>query len=156
MMGLSKNALCGVSTPQESPHLRAVNAGFSGSKSLPDLFCNSPMMRGLVVLAVVMVFGCGFSAAADVNVGIPNATPAKLATQKKPLQLKTLLAGFDKGSSENSVAQLPTDSPVVASGDAVTEVLVTGNFSLSPAFLLDQAAVKPGDALNPFLINRAK
>jgi outer membrane protein insertion porin family len=113
------------------------------------------MMRGLAVVAVVMVFGCGFSEAADVNVGIPNATPTKLATQKKPLQLKALLAGFDKGASENSVAQLPTASPVVVSGDAVTEVLVTGNFSLSQAFLLDQAAVKPGDALNPFLINRA-
>ena len=42
ILGLLQNAPCGVSTPQENPHLRRVSSGFPGSKSLPDTFCNSP------------------------------------------------------------------------------------------------------------------
>ena len=40
--GLLQNAPCGVSTRQKNPHLRSVNSGFFGSRSLPDTFCNSP------------------------------------------------------------------------------------------------------------------
>ena len=45
MVGLLQNAPCGVSTPQKKPHLRAVNSGFSGSKSLPDTVSNSPTIQ---------------------------------------------------------------------------------------------------------------
>ncbi len=47
MWALSQNAPCGVSTRHKSPHLRSVNSGFSGSKSLPDTFCDSAMWNGL-------------------------------------------------------------------------------------------------------------
>jgi len=43
-MALSQNAPCGVSTRQKNPHLRSVNSGFSGSRSLPDTFCDSAPM----------------------------------------------------------------------------------------------------------------
>ncbi len=112
------------------------------------------MRQVWILVAVVTVLGFGFSEAAS-KVGLPKSTPTKLATQKKPLQLKTLLEDFDAAVSDNRMAKTPTASPVVSSGDVVVDVVVTGNFSLSRAFLLDQAAVKPGDAVNPFLINRA-
>jgi NAD+ synthase (glutamine-hydrolysing) len=41
-LGLLQHASCGVSTRQKNPHLRSVNSGFFGSRSLPDTCCNSP------------------------------------------------------------------------------------------------------------------
>jgi len=38
---LSQNAPCGVSTRPKNPHLRSVNSGFLGSRSLPATFCDS-------------------------------------------------------------------------------------------------------------------
>jgi hypothetical protein len=41
IIALSQNAPGGVSTRQKNPHLRAVNSGFFGSRSLPDTFFES-------------------------------------------------------------------------------------------------------------------
>jgi len=46
-MALSQNAPCCVSTRQKNPHLRSVNSGFFGSRSLPSTFCDSASMLGL-------------------------------------------------------------------------------------------------------------
>lgn len=74
---------------------------------------------------------------------------------KKQVTMKTLLADFDEAVSGNKAAATPTPAVTASSADTVQDVWVTGNFTLAKDFLLDQAAVKPGDALNPFMINRA-
>ena len=43
IIALSQNAPGGVSTRQKNPHLRSVNSGFFGSRSLPDTFSESPV-----------------------------------------------------------------------------------------------------------------
>jgi len=70
---------------------------------------------------------------------------------------KTLLQGFDQAVSQNVAAPVTASVvvPATTTGDTVVAVEVTGNFTLSKAFLLAQVGINPGDSLNPFQINRA-
>jgi outer membrane protein insertion porin family len=91
---------------------------------------------------------------AVVVLGLSGSTHAQDALVK-PLQLKTLLSGFERATSHNAATTATPSAAALPSSDTVTEVLVTGNFTLSQSFLLDQAGIKPGESVNPFHINRA-
>lgn len=88
--------------------------------------------------------------------GFPLALHAQVPFGLAPLPMKTLL---ERLVSQNVVptpaSQATSNQKVdVPTGDVVSDVSITGNVTLSHAFLLDQAGIKPGDPLNPFYINR--
>lgn len=89
-----------------------------------------------------------------VGVALPHSSVAATKTVK-PIKLKTLLENFGQSVSQNAESTVTDSVPITATGDTVAAVDVSGNFTLSKAFLLDQVAIKPGESVNPFQINRA-
>jgi outer membrane protein insertion porin family len=74
----------------------------------------------------------------------------------KPLKLNSVFEALDKSVSQNTVVtSSAVGTPAIPSSDTVVDVDVTGNFTMAKSVLLEQIAIKPGDSINPFHINRA-